>query len=53
MWVQELGFLPLDQQSVISTKHQYPSKLSTLDQLVAMMQASNPWHGHKLAKIHR
>jgi hypothetical protein len=31
MWVQELGFLPLDQQSVIPTKDEYPSKLSTLD----------------------
>jgi hypothetical protein len=31
MWVQEFGFLPLDQQADIPTKDEYPSKLSTLD----------------------
>jgi crotonobetainyl-CoA:carnitine CoA-transferase CaiB-like acyl-CoA transferase len=31
MWVQELGFLPLDQQAGIPKKDEYPSKLSTLD----------------------
>jgi crotonobetainyl-CoA:carnitine CoA-transferase CaiB-like acyl-CoA transferase len=31
MWVQELGFLPPDQQAEIPAEDEYPSKLSTLD----------------------
>jgi crotonobetainyl-CoA:carnitine CoA-transferase CaiB-like acyl-CoA transferase len=31
MWVQELGFLPLDHQADIPANDEYPSKLSTVD----------------------
>jgi hypothetical protein len=31
MWVQELGFLPVDQQVDVPAKDEYASKLSTID----------------------
>jgi crotonobetainyl-CoA:carnitine CoA-transferase CaiB-like acyl-CoA transferase len=34
MWVQELGFLPVDQQADVPANDEYASKLSTVDSVM-------------------